>query len=165
MNAGSRAAAALLAVLALGKCAAASGGGGAVPSTPSGSAGLRGIAVDAVRCSPQQWQPDRSQAHGLPGMPVRVIICPLSMPTAGGPPTDLRPAPPALIQALSLPDAPKPTGQFACAAYADVPRLVYAELADGSLYLIHIPVDACSHYLPAAATVVNRYAHDGPALG
>ncbi len=125
---------------------------------------MRGTEVVAVECKAAIAQPDGAQARTLPGAPARIVICPLPMPNAAGPPVDLRPAPPALVQALSLPDAPKPTGQYACPAYADVPRLIYAELADGSLYLLHIPVDECSHYLGAALKVIAEYAHDGPVV-
>ncbi len=172
MKAAVRVASALLGVLAVAGCGSVSGGGGTAPtgspgpSTPQpGPAGLRGLQVDKVDCDPQLVQPDAQRARYLTQPPVRIVICPLPMPNASGPPTDLRPAPPALVQALSLPDAPKPTGQYACAAYADVPRLIYAQTAAGAVFLLHIPVDACSHYLPAALKAVNAYAHDGPVAG
>jgi hypothetical protein len=154
--------------VAVAGCGSVSGGGvGNAPSSPEppGATGLRGTPVVAVHCSPHQFQPDAARARPVPAAPVRIVLCPLAMSNAAGPPTDLRPAPPALVRALALPDGPKPSGQYACAAYADVPRLVYAETADGSLYLIHIPVDACSHYLPAAAKVLDQYAQDGPVVG
>jgi hypothetical protein len=168
MKAGLSIAGGLLGVLAVAGCGSVSGGGaGTPPSSPEqpGAAGLRGTQVVSVECDAQRVQPDAAHARAVSGVPVRIVVCPLPMANAAGPPTDLRPAPPALVRALSLPDAPKPPAQYACAAYADVPRLVYAELADGTLYLLHIPVDACSHYLPAAATAVNEYAHEGPVVG
>ena len=70
------------------------------------------------------------------------------MPNAVHPPADLRPPPEALLAALAETDGPLPSASpYMCAAYADVPRLVYAQTADGTVYVLHIPVDACGHYL------------------
>jgi hypothetical protein len=108
------------------------------------------------------FQPDGT-APLLPSAPVRVVICPLPVPNAVSTRADLQPPPQDLLRALALADGPKPTGTpYACPAYADVPRLVYAQTADGTLYLLHIPVDACGHYLGAALTTVNHYAPVGP---
>ena len=174
MNATSRGAIGVLlvlviGVLALAACGSASVDGGPGSSAPGSSSsspgspaatGLRGTKVQTIACNTHIWQPDAGAARLLSGTPVRMVICP-QLTEASGPPTDLRPVPQALLRALSLPDAPKPTGQLACPAYADVPRLVYAQMSDGALFLLHIPVDACSHYLRAAVSVVDRYAHDG----
>ena len=143
------------------------GGSGGPPSASSpsspGRTGLRGAEVTSIRCSSTVWQPDDAAAVALPDTPVRIVICPLAIPQPVHARVDLRPPPADLLQALGLPDGPKPTGTpYACPAYADVPRLVYAELPGGDIYLLHIPVDACGHYLSAALSVINRYAQQGP---
>jgi hypothetical protein len=102
-------------------------------------------------------------AAALPADPVRVVICPLPMPNPVHGTADLRPPPADLLHALAQPDGPKPTASpYVCAAYADVPRLVYAEVPGGQLYLLHIPVDACGHYLPSVLTVITKYAQQAP---
>ncbi len=132
-------------------------------SSPAPVSGLRGERVDSIQCASTVWQPDEKAATVLPSVPVRLVICPLPMPNAVHPPADLRPPPDTLLTALAVPDGPKPTASpYMCAAYADVPRLVYAQTADGAVYLLHIPVDACGHYLLHPLTAVNRYAMDGP---
>jgi hypothetical protein len=137
--------------------------GSPAPTTPSGTGGLRGEKAGTIECASTTWQPDEHAAQPLPSMPVRLVICPLPMPNAVHPPADLRPPPSDLLAALAEPDGPKPTASpYMCAAYADAPRLVYAQTAGGTVYLLHIPVDACGHYLMHALTAVNRYAMDGP---
>jgi hypothetical protein len=170
------AAAVLGAALTVAACAAPSsvppGGTGSAPGSPggpttsptaSGVSGLRGERVESIQCASTTWQPDEHAAERLPSAPVRLVICPLPMPNAVHPPADLRPPPHDLLDALAEPDGPKPTASpYVCAAYADVPRLVYAQTADGTVYLLHMPVDACGHYLMHPLTTVNRYAMDGP---
>jgi hypothetical protein len=99
----------------------------------------------------------------VPKAPVQMIVCPLMMPSARTKTVTLRPVPADLLAALSLPDTPRPTDpNYACAAYADVPRVVFVQTADGSLYRLHIPVDgACGHYLPGPLRLLDHYA---PAL-
>ena len=173
--------AALGAVLLAGCANPSSAGGGSGPGSPPGSepsgttsgspvppaapvsSGLRGVKVASIQCASTTWQPDERTAVRLPSVPVRLVICPLPMPNAVHPPADLRPPPDALLAALAESDGPLPTASpYVCAAYADVPRLVYAQTADGTVYVLHIPVDACGHYLVHPLTVVNQYAMDGP---
>jgi hypothetical protein len=173
--------AALGLVLLAGCANPSSAGGGSGPgsapgSEPSGSpsgtsappgapttSGLRGVKVASIQCAGTTWQPDDKTAVRLPSVPVRVVICPLPMPNAVHPPADLRPPPASLLSALAESDGPLPTASpYVCAAYADVPRLVYAQTADGAVYLLHIPVDACGHYLVNPMAAVNQYAKDGP---
>jgi len=134
------------------------------PSSPApGAGGLRGTQASSIRCASTVWQPDDTTAVTLPAAPVRVVICPLPMPNPVHKTADLRPPPADLLHALALPDTPKPTGSaYACAAYADVPRLIYAEVPGGQLYLLHLPVDECGHYLASVLTVVNEYAQQTP---
>jgi hypothetical protein len=157
-------AAALTTAALLAGCASSSAGApGAPPSTTPGPSGLRGTEAASIQCGSSVFQPDDTRAATLPDKPVRVVICPLPMPNAVSTTADLRPPPADLLRALSLPDELAPAGsQYACAAYADVPRLVYAQVPGGTVYLMHIPVDACGHYLTQALTVVNHYAKDGP---
>jgi hypothetical protein len=141
--------------------------GSATPSvsTPAASplSGLRGTKVASIQCASTVWQPDQKTASVLPSTPVRLVICPLPMPNVVHPPADLRPPPEALLAALAAPDGPKPTASpYMCAAYADVPRLVYAQTASGDLYLLHIPVDACGHYLMHPMTELDQYANNRP---
>ena len=154
----------LVAATLVAGCASTSGDAAGTPPSGSGPGptGLRGTQVISIVCKSTVFQPDDTAAV-LPSVPVRMVICPLPMPDAASTKADLRPPPQDLVRALALADGPKPTGTpYACAAYADVPRLVYAQTADGTLYLLHIPVDACGHYLGDALTTVNRYAQDGP---
>jgi hypothetical protein len=138
------------------------GGPSAAPTAPAAS-GLRGERISSIQCASTRWQPDEHAAELLPSAPVRLVICPLPMPNAVHPPADLRPPPRDLLDALAEPDGPKPTASpYVCAAYADVPRLVYAQTADGAVYLLHIPVDACGHYLPSVLTVITKYAQQAP---
>jgi hypothetical protein len=84
-------------------------------------------------------------------------LCPLQLPPSDvgtGAPVDLtgtdsqlRP----LLAALALPNEPAPSGEIACAAYADLPQTLLATLSDGSVVQLEIPTDRCAHYQHAAS--------------
>ena len=164
-----RVGAGLAGALLLTGCGSASTGAGprGTPSasTPPSTAGLRGTPVAKVSCTSGVNQPAKN-VQPLHAAPIRIVICPLHMPGAGGPATELAPPPQALVRALSLPDRPKQPGTYACAAYADVPQVVYAQTAGGHLYQLWVPIErSCGHYLPAAVQALDQYAHQSPMIG
>jgi hypothetical protein len=138
----------------------AQSGSSPTPSSPAGSAGgLRGTAVPRVDCAAPDLPAARASAL-VPAAPVEVVVCPLAIPSATGRPVTLQPVPADLLAALSLPDTARPKDpSYACPAYADVPRAVFARTADGTWYRLRIPIDgACGHYLAVPLSLLSRYA-------
>lgn len=81
-------------------------------------------------------------------------LCPLDAPNSARQTVTVRQGDPyfaRLQRSLSAPDAPPYDGP--CPLYADLPQRVLANTASGAV-LVHIPVDGCGHYQPAARSAL-----------
>jgi hypothetical protein len=133
-----------LVVLSAG-CASAAASTTAKPS-------IRGSWLFGFSCHARGVQP----RDGLPtGRVLDFRLCPLEVPngtsgvvTVAKSNSDFV----ALRRALTAPDEP-PVKNQACAMYADLPQRVLAKTTTGVL-LVHIPVDSCGHYQPAATAAL-----------
>lgn len=139
--------AAIAAVTAACGSSAPPSAGNRPPATAGSGGVIRGERLPSYACPTGRTASTGAQVTVAPSAVTGILLCPLSSPLMTGRLVRLTPTDvgfDSLTRALALPDQSPSPG--VCPMYADVPQTVVADTADGAL-LVHIPVDACRHFL------------------